>query len=49
MPRRGRGAENAADARNAAASKRLIDQIIVPHFKQDDFVGGMQAGIDSMT
>jgi uncharacterized protein len=35
-------------ALNDATSKRLIDDIIVPRFKQADFYGGIQAGVDSM-
>lgn len=30
------------------ASKRIIDQIIVPHFKQQDFYGGINAGVRAL-
>ncbi|MES2300126.1 MAG: YgcG family protein [Pseudomonadota bacterium] len=33
---------------NDATAKRIVDDIIVPRFKQDDFYGGIAAGIDSM-
>ena len=29
-------------------SKRIIDQIIVPHFKQQDFYGGISAGVNAV-
>jgi uncharacterized protein len=35
-------------ALNDATSKRIIDEIIVPRFRQGDFVGGIDAGVDSM-
>ena len=31
-----------------AMSKRIIEDVIVPRFKQGDFYGGIQAGVDSM-
>ena len=35
-------------ALNDATAKRIVDDIVVPRFKQDDFVGGINAGVDSM-
>lgn len=35
-------------ALNDAISKRIISEIIVPRFKQADFYGGIDAGIDQM-
>jgi uncharacterized protein len=35
-------------ALNDATAKRIIDDIIVPRFKQGDFYGGINAGVDSM-
>jgi len=35
-------------ALNDAVSKRIISEIIVPRFKQDDYYGGIEAGINSM-
>lgn len=35
-------------ALNDVTSKRIIDEIIVPHFRRGDFVGGINAGVDSM-
>ncbi len=35
-------------ALNDATTKRIIDDIIVPRFKQGDFYGGINAGVDSM-
>lgn len=35
-------------ALNDATSKRIIDDIIVPRFRQDNFYGGIDAGIDAM-
>lgn len=35
-------------ALNDATSKRIIDEIIVPRFRRGDFVGGINAGTDSM-
>lgn len=35
-------------ALNDATSKRIISEIITPHFKQDDFNGGIVAGVDQM-
>jgi uncharacterized protein len=35
-------------ALNDAVSKRIIDDIVVPYFKQGDYYGGIQAGVDSM-
>jgi uncharacterized protein len=35
-------------ALNDATSKRIIDDIIVPYFRNDDFYGGISAGIDAM-
>lgn len=35
-------------ALNDATAKRIIDDIIVPRFKQNDFAGGISAGVDSM-
>lgn len=32
-------------ALNDATSKRIIDEIILPRFKQQDFAGGIQAGV----
>lgn len=31
-----------------ALSGRIIRQVIVPHFKQNDFEGGVEAGVDAM-
>ncbi|WP_413436675.1 TPM domain-containing protein [Sulfuriferula sp. GW1] len=31
-----------------AIAKRVIAETIVPHFKQDDFAGGIQAGVDQL-
>ena len=31
-----------------ATSKRIIDQVIVPRFKQQDFYGGITAGVDAV-
>jgi uncharacterized protein len=31
-----------------AISNRIIDEIIAPHFKQGDFDGGIEAGVDKM-
>ncbi|HEY6456853.1 MAG TPA: YgcG family protein [Steroidobacteraceae bacterium] len=31
-----------------ATSKRIISEIIVPHFRQGDFYGGVSAGLDQM-
>lgn len=33
-------------ALNDATSKRIISEVITPHFKQDDFHGGIAAGVD---
>jgi len=33
-------------ALNDATSKRIIEEFIVPHFKQGDFPGGISAGVD---
>ena len=35
-------------ALNDATSKRIIDDIIVPYFKQGDFYGGINSGVDAM-
>lgn len=35
-------------ALNDAAVKRIIDDIIVPRFKQNDYAGGISAGVDGM-
>lgn len=35
-------------ALNDAVSKRIISEIIVPRFKQGDYYGGIEAGINSM-
>lgn len=35
-------------ALNDATSKRIISEIITPHFRQGDFYGGISAGIDRM-
>ncbi len=35
-------------ALNDATSKRIIDETIVPRFKQQDFYGGIQAGVEQM-
>ena len=35
-------------ALNDATSKRIISEIIVPRFQQNDFYGGISAGIDQM-
>lgn len=35
-------------ALNDAVSKRIISEIIVPHFKQGDYFSGIEAGINSM-
>ncbi len=35
-------------ALNDATAKRIIDDIIVPYFKQGDFYGGINSGVDSM-
>ena len=35
-------------ALNDATSKRIVADIILPLFKQNDFVGGINAGVDSM-
>ena len=35
-------------ALNDATSKRIISETIVPRFQQDDFYGGISAGIDQM-
>ena len=35
-------------ALNDATSKRIIDDLIVPHFKGGDFYGGIAAGIEAM-
>jgi uncharacterized protein len=29
-----------------AVAKRIISEVIAPHFKQDDYFGGIQAGVD---
>ncbi|MDZ4055733.1 MAG: TPM domain-containing protein, partial [Polynucleobacter sp.] len=31
-----------------ATSKRIIDQVIVPRFKQQDFYGGISSGVDTI-
>jgi len=31
-----------------AVSKRIISETIIPHFKQNDFPGGIRAGVDAM-
>lgn len=35
-------------ALNDATAKRIVDEIIVPHFRQGDFYGGLDAGIERM-
>ena len=35
-------------ALNDATSKRIIDDIIVPYFRNGDFYGGINAGVDAM-
>lgn len=35
-------------ALNDATSKRIISEIITPHFKQGDFYGGIAAGVDKI-
>jgi uncharacterized protein len=35
-------------ALNDATSKRIIEDIIIPRFKQGDFYGGISAGVDSI-
>ena len=35
-------------ALNDAASKRIISEIITPRFKQDDFYGGITAGVEQI-
>ena len=35
-------------ALNDVTAKRITNDIVVPRFKQDDFVGGINAGVDSM-
>lgn len=35
-------------ALNDATAKRIIDEIIVPRFKQGDFFGGISGGVDSL-
>lgn len=35
-------------ALNDATAKRIIDDIIVPHFKQGDFNAGINSGVDAM-
>ncbi len=35
-------------ALNDATSKRIISEVIVPRFKQQDFAGGITAGVDQM-
>ena len=35
-------------ALNDATSKRIISEIITPHFKQGDFYGGIAAGVDQI-
>lgn len=35
-------------ALNDATAKRIIDDIIVPNFKQGDFYGGINSGVDAM-
>ena len=35
-------------ALNDATSKRIISEVIVPRFRQGDFAGGVNAGVDSM-
>lgn len=41
----GRGLEGAL---TDVASKRIIEDIILPHFRSDDFDGGVRAGVDSI-
>ncbi|MBN8550170.1 MAG: TPM domain-containing protein [Deltaproteobacteria bacterium] len=41
----GRGLEGAL---TDAASKRIIDDIVVPSFRRNDFDGGVQAGVDAI-
>lgn len=36
-------------ALNDATSKRIIEEVIVPRFKQGDYFGGIAAGVDSIT
>jgi uncharacterized protein len=36
-------------ALNDATCKRIISEIITPHFKQEDFYGGIVAGVDQIT
>lgn len=33
---------------NDATAKRIIDDIVVPHFRQGDFAGGIDAGVETM-
>ena len=33
---------------NDATCKRIIDEVIVPRFAQQDFIGGLEAGLDKM-
>lgn len=35
-------------ALNDAVSKRIVSEVIIPRFKQGDFSGGIQAGVDEM-
>lgn len=35
-------------ALNDATSKRIVDDVIVPYFRQGDFYGGISAGVDAM-
>ena len=35
-------------ALNDATTKRIIDEIITPHFRSGDFAGGIDAGVDRM-
>ncbi|KAK47011.1 membrane protein [Caballeronia jiangsuensis] len=35
-------------ALNDATSRRIIDEVIVPRFRQGDYYGGITAGVDSM-
>lgn len=35
-------------ALNDAVSKRIISEIITPHFRQGDYAGGIEAGVDQM-
>lgn len=41
----GRGLEGAL---TDAASKRIIEEVILPYFRRADFEGGIQAGVDAM-